>query len=246
MERTGAGRARRRTRGWARDGQAAGVGDGRGAGRRDGAEGAGSGNGRGRGLVPGRTVTRLADAKALRAYAHPVRMKLIVALRTRGPLTATQAGAAARRVVGDVLVPPAAARQVRAGRGDRGGDRAGEAVAGDHHLHGVGRRAAGPGGRGGGRPAHRGARRVVLHAAHAVPGGTAAGERGMAAGRVHRRPLPVGDRRRARRDPARHQRGHRPVLRAARQAGAAAAGRPARHRAELRVPERHVPLRDEP
>ena len=42
--------------------------------------------------VPGRTVTRLGDAKALRAYAHPVRMKLIVALRTRGPLTATQAG----------------------------------------------------------------------------------------------------------------------------------------------------------
>jgi len=43
-------------------------------------------------LVPGRTVTRLGDAKALRAYAHPVRMKLIVALRTRGALTATQAG----------------------------------------------------------------------------------------------------------------------------------------------------------
>jgi hypothetical protein len=42
--------------------------------------------------VPGRTVTRLSDAKALRAYAHPVRMKLILALRTRGPLTATQAG----------------------------------------------------------------------------------------------------------------------------------------------------------
>jgi predicted ArsR family transcriptional regulator len=42
--------------------------------------------------VPGRTVTRLKDAKALRAYAHPVRMKLIVALRTRGALTATQAG----------------------------------------------------------------------------------------------------------------------------------------------------------
>jgi hypothetical protein len=42
-------------------------------------------------LVPGRTVTRLGDAKALRAYAHPVRMKLIVALRTRGPLTATGA-----------------------------------------------------------------------------------------------------------------------------------------------------------
>ena len=40
----------------------------------------------------GRTVTRLENATALRAYAHPVRMKLILALRTRGPLTATQAG----------------------------------------------------------------------------------------------------------------------------------------------------------
>ena len=42
--------------------------------------------------VPGRTVIRLDNARALRAYAHPVRMKLILALRTRGPLTATQAG----------------------------------------------------------------------------------------------------------------------------------------------------------
>jgi predicted ArsR family transcriptional regulator len=42
--------------------------------------------------VPGRTIARLDNAKALRAYAHPVRMKLIGALRTRGPLTATQAG----------------------------------------------------------------------------------------------------------------------------------------------------------
>ena len=42
--------------------------------------------------VPGRSVTRLVDAKALRAYAHPVRMKLIMALRTQGPLTATRAG----------------------------------------------------------------------------------------------------------------------------------------------------------
>jgi predicted ArsR family transcriptional regulator len=41
--------------------------------------------------VPGRSVTRLTDPKALRAYAHPVRMKLIGLLRTRGPLTATQA-----------------------------------------------------------------------------------------------------------------------------------------------------------
>jgi len=54
--------------------------------------GAGMGTGAGEELVPGRTVTRLADAKALRAYAHPVRMKLIVALRTQGPLTATRAG----------------------------------------------------------------------------------------------------------------------------------------------------------
>jgi DNA-binding transcriptional ArsR family regulator len=52
----------------------------------------GAGTGADEELVPGRTVTRLADAKALRAYAHPVRMKLIRALRTRGPLTATQAG----------------------------------------------------------------------------------------------------------------------------------------------------------
>ena len=42
--------------------------------------------------APGRTVTRLDNARALRAYAHPVRMKLILALRTRGPLTATRAG----------------------------------------------------------------------------------------------------------------------------------------------------------
>jgi predicted ArsR family transcriptional regulator len=41
--------------------------------------------------VPGRTVTRLTDPRALRAYAHPVRMKLMGLLRTRGPLTATQA-----------------------------------------------------------------------------------------------------------------------------------------------------------
>src|SRR5580698_1625076 len=42
--------------------------------------------------VPGRSIARLDNATALRAYAHPVRMKLIVALRTRGALTATQAG----------------------------------------------------------------------------------------------------------------------------------------------------------
>jgi hypothetical protein len=42
--------------------------------------------------VPGRSVTRLTGPKALRAYAHPVRMALIGLLRVRGPLTATQAG----------------------------------------------------------------------------------------------------------------------------------------------------------
>jgi len=40
---------------------------------------------------PTRSVSRLSDPRALRAYAHPVRMKLIGLLRTRGPLTATQA-----------------------------------------------------------------------------------------------------------------------------------------------------------
>jgi hypothetical protein len=41
--------------------------------------------------VAGRTVTRLTDPRALRAYAHPVRMKLVGLLRTEGPLTATRA-----------------------------------------------------------------------------------------------------------------------------------------------------------
>ena len=41
--------------------------------------------------VKGRTVTRLTDPKALRAYAHPVRMALVGLLRTEAPLTATQA-----------------------------------------------------------------------------------------------------------------------------------------------------------
>jgi hypothetical protein len=45
----------------------------------------------GEGGVPGRTVTRLTDPRALRAYAHPVRMKLVGLLRTEGPLTATRA-----------------------------------------------------------------------------------------------------------------------------------------------------------
>lgn len=38
-----------------------------------------------------RTVTQLTDPRALRAYAHPVRMALVGLLRTEGPLTATKA-----------------------------------------------------------------------------------------------------------------------------------------------------------
>lgn len=50
------------------------------AGKRGGQDGA-----------PEQTVTRLTDPRALRAYAHPVRMKLVGLLRTEGPLTATRA-----------------------------------------------------------------------------------------------------------------------------------------------------------
>src|ERR1700683_4857459 len=39
----------------------------------------------------GRSVSRLTDPRALRAYAHPVRLKLVSLLRTEGPLTATRA-----------------------------------------------------------------------------------------------------------------------------------------------------------
>jgi len=61
----------------------------------DGPPGAGAGSGppgaRAGSGPPGRTVTRLTDPRALRAYAHPVRMKLVGLLRTEGPLTATRA-----------------------------------------------------------------------------------------------------------------------------------------------------------
>ena len=55
----------------------------------DGARGRVGGDGEGK--VRGRTVTRLTDPRALRAYAHPVRMALMGLLRTEGPLTATRA-----------------------------------------------------------------------------------------------------------------------------------------------------------
>jgi hypothetical protein len=41
--------------------------------------------------APARNSTRLTDPRALRAYAHPVRMALMGLLRTEGPLTATRA-----------------------------------------------------------------------------------------------------------------------------------------------------------
>jgi len=50
----------------------------------------GGGGERGVGEPPG-AVTWLKDPRALRAYAHPVRMKLVGLLRTEGPLTATRA-----------------------------------------------------------------------------------------------------------------------------------------------------------
>jgi Helix-turn-helix domain len=39
-----------------------------------------------------RSVKRLTDPRALRAYAHPIRLALVAVLRREGPLTATRAG----------------------------------------------------------------------------------------------------------------------------------------------------------
>jgi DNA-binding transcriptional ArsR family regulator len=39
-------------------------------------------------------TTRLTDPRALRAYAHPIRLALVALLRAEGPQTATQAAAA--------------------------------------------------------------------------------------------------------------------------------------------------------
>ena len=43
-------------------------------------------------MVIHRDAVELRDARALRAYAHPVRMRLIGLLRQEGPMTATQLG----------------------------------------------------------------------------------------------------------------------------------------------------------
>jgi predicted transcriptional regulator len=56
-----------------------------------GGEARGQMDGGGEEKARGRTVTRLTDPRALRAYAHPVRMALVGLLRTEGPLTATRA-----------------------------------------------------------------------------------------------------------------------------------------------------------
>src|SRR5215475_12330181 len=39
-----------------------------------------------------RSVKRMTDPRALRALAHPLRLRLLTRLRTEGPLTATKAG----------------------------------------------------------------------------------------------------------------------------------------------------------
>lgn len=44
--------------------------------------------------APGRAAIELTDPRALRAYAHPLRLKLVGLLRREGPLTASQAGRA--------------------------------------------------------------------------------------------------------------------------------------------------------
>jgi predicted ArsR family transcriptional regulator len=41
---------------------------------------------------PAPSVKRVTDPRALRALAHPIRLSLLVLLRTEGPLTATRAG----------------------------------------------------------------------------------------------------------------------------------------------------------
>jgi predicted ArsR family transcriptional regulator len=69
-------------------GKAAGVAGKAAGGAGEAAGGAGAPE---QGGARGRTVTQLTDARALRAYAHPVRMKLVGLLRTEGPLTATRA-----------------------------------------------------------------------------------------------------------------------------------------------------------
>ena len=56
-----------------------------------GREGEETARGEGEAAARGRTVTRLTDPRALRAYAHPVRMALVGLLRAEGPLTATRA-----------------------------------------------------------------------------------------------------------------------------------------------------------
>src|SRR5690242_16551425 len=89
---------------------------------------------------PKRTVT-LTDPRALRALAHPTRIKLVGLLRREGPLTATQAGA----LLGEV---PASAsfhlRQlakyglVEEAPGGRGRERPWQATAGFTSWSGVG------------------------------------------------------------------------------------------------------------
>ena len=92
--------------------------------------------------APQKTLT-LTDPRALRALAHPIRLKLVGLLRTQGPLTATQAGQLLGQVPASCLVSPAPAGQVRAGRGGTRRPWPRAALAGHrpfHQLVGGGRR----------------------------------------------------------------------------------------------------------
>src|SRR6266516_7604600 len=146
---------------------------------------------------------------------------------------------AARRVVRDLLLPPAPAGQVRAGRGGRRRDRAGEAVAGDHDVDRLGRARGrhARDGRGGGLAEH-GPRRTVLRAADTLAGGQPGRAGRVAAGGHARRPDPVRHAGRARGGERPGARGARRVLRAHPPARAAARGRPPGQLAEHRIPER--------
>ena len=87
-----------------------------------------------------RSVKRMTDPRALRALAHPLRLSLLGLLRTRGAADRHPGRRAARRKLRELLLPPAAAGQVRPGRGGGRRPRPGAPVAGHGHAH---RRACG-------------------------------------------------------------------------------------------------------
>ena len=77
------------------------------------------------------TILRL-DPRALKVLAHPLRSRLLTALRVHGPATATALADDARDEHGRDELPPAQARLGRPRRGDRRRSRPRTAVAGRH------------------------------------------------------------------------------------------------------------------